>query len=78
VPAPALAAEALRLAREVAQGGPHALAECKRLIGDVAHRGPGPGLADLTAERLALLREGPEAQEGVSAALARRTPAWRA
>lgn len=73
-----LDAEALRLGREVALGGPHALAECKRLIGDVAHRGPGAGLAGVTAEWLAALREGREAQEGVSAALERRPPAWRA
>jgi methylglutaconyl-CoA hydratase len=73
-----LGTEALRLGREVAQGGPHALAECKRLIADVAHRGPGPGLAGVTAEWLATLREGREAQEGVEAALERRTPGWRA
>jgi len=71
-------AEAVRLAREIAQGGPHALAECKRLIADVAHRGPGPGLAGATAEWLAILREGREAQEGVEAALERRPPRWRA
>ncbi|HUO79092.1 MAG TPA: enoyl-CoA hydratase-related protein [Steroidobacteraceae bacterium] len=74
---PALETEALRLAREIAQGGPHALAECKRLIADVAHRGPGAGLAGATAEWLATLREGREAQEGVGAALERRPPAWR-
>jgi methylglutaconyl-CoA hydratase len=78
VAAAELEAEALRLAREVALGGPHALAECKRLIADIAHRGPGPGLAGVTAEWLATLREGREAQEGVGAALARRAPAWRA
>ncbi len=79
VVAPAeLEPEALTIAREVARGGPHALAECKRLIADVAHRGPGPGLAGVTAEWLATLREGREAQEGVEAALERRTPGWRA
>ncbi len=72
-----LEAEALRLAREIALGGPHALAECKRLIAEVAHRGPGAGLAGVTAERLASLREGAEAQEGVAAALERRPPSWR-
>jgi methylglutaconyl-CoA hydratase len=77
VPAAALEAEALRLAREVAQGGPHALAEAKRLIADVAHHGPGAGLAGVTAEWLATLREGREAQEGISAALERRSPSWR-
>ena len=56
VPVAELEAEALRLAREVAQGGPHALAEGKRLIADVAHRGPSAGLAGVTAEWLATLR----------------------
>ncbi len=74
----ALAAEGLRLAGEIARGGPHALGECKRLIAEVAHRSPGAGLAGVTAEWLARLREGPEAQEGIGAALARRTPAWLA
>jgi methylglutaconyl-CoA hydratase len=79
VVAPAeLEPEALRIALEIAQGGPHALAECKRLIAEVARRGPGPGLAGFTAEWLAILREGHEAQEGVEAALGRRLPGWRA
>jgi methylglutaconyl-CoA hydratase len=74
----ALAAAGLSLAREVALGGPHALAEAKRLIADVAHRGPSAGLAGVTAEWLAKMREGREAQEGIGAALERRPPAWRA
>jgi methylglutaconyl-CoA hydratase len=78
VAAAVLETAALRLAREVAQGGPHALAECKRLIADVAHRRPDPGLAAVTAEWLATLRAGREAQEGVGAALERRPPGWRA
>jgi methylglutaconyl-CoA hydratase len=78
VPSAELDGEALRLAGEIAMGGPHALAECKRLIGDVAHRGPGAGLAGVTAEWLATLREGREAQEGIGAALEKRKPAWRA
>jgi methylglutaconyl-CoA hydratase len=77
VAAAELEAAGLALAREVAQGGPHALAEAKRLIADVAHRGPGAGLAGATAEWLATLRAGAEAQEGVAAALERRTPGWR-
>ncbi len=72
-----LEAEALKLAREVAQGGPHALAEAKRLIADVAHHGPGAGLAGVTAKWLATLRAGREAQEGITAALERRSPSWR-
>ena len=77
VPAQELESATLALAREVAQGGPHALAECKRLIADVAHHGPGAGLAGLTAEWLATLRAGREAEDGISAALERRPPAWR-
>ncbi len=78
VAATELEGEALRLAREIALGGPHALGECKRLIAEVAHRDPGATLAATTAEWLATLREGAEAQDGVSAALERRLPAWRA
>ncbi|MBS0376405.1 MAG: enoyl-CoA hydratase/isomerase family protein [Proteobacteria bacterium] len=73
----ALAAEGLRLAAEIAQGGPHALAEAKRLIAAVGHQTPGAATAASTAAWLATLRAGAEAQEGIDAALARRTPGWR-
>ena len=73
-----LATDALTLAHEIAAGGPQALAAAKSLIAAVAHRSPGTALADDTAARLAQARAGAEAQEGLSAALERRVPTWRA
>ena len=68
---------ALKLAHEVKNGGPEALAAAKRLIAEVAAAEPGAALGRRTAEILATLRAGPEAQEGLAAALGRRPPAWR-
>lgn len=73
----ALTDAALSLAAELAQGAPGALAACKQLLADAGHRGPNEALAADTAERLARLRAGAEAQEGIAAAIARRTPGWR-
>ena len=73
----ALTEAALSLASELAQGAPGALAECKQLLADVGHRGPNEALAAGAAERLARLRAGAEAQEGITAAAARRAPGWR-
>ena len=72
-----LGATALALAHEVRNGGPEALAAAKLLIAEVAATGPSAALAARTAEILATLRAGEEAQEGLAAALARRAPAWR-
>ncbi len=68
---------ALALAAEVRLGGPEALAAAKALIAEVAAAAPGPALGARTAAILATLRAGAEAQEGIGAALARRTPGWR-
>lgn len=73
----ALAASALKLALEVRNGGPEALGAAKRLITEVAAAEPGAALGLRTAEILAAIRAGGEAQEGVAAALERRSPAWR-
>lgn len=75
--AEALGATALKLALEVRNGGPEALAAAKRLIAEVSAAEPGAALGRRTAEILATLRAGSEAQEGLAAALARRPPAWR-
>jgi methylglutaconyl-CoA hydratase len=77
VAAEALAAIALTLAAEVAQGGPRALAAAKALLTEVGHVPPGERVGTRTAELLAALRAGSEAQEGIAAALARRSPSWR-
>ncbi len=58
-------------------GGPEAQAAAKRLIADVAGRPIDDALRADTVERLASVRAGDEAQEGLAAFLARREPAWR-
>jgi methylglutaconyl-CoA hydratase len=73
----ALQARGLELATAIAQGGPFALATCKRLIASVAGVRPDAELALRTARLLADLRAGTEAQEGLAAALDKRVPAWR-
>ncbi|HXQ64611.1 MAG TPA: enoyl-CoA hydratase-related protein [Steroidobacteraceae bacterium] len=77
ITADSLAASALSLAAEIARGGPQALAAAKALLTEVGHLAPGAGLGTRTAELLATLRAGGEAQEGIAAALARRSPSWR-
>ena len=72
-----LAARGIELATAIAQGGPHALATCKRLIATVGGVRPDAELALRTARLLADLRAGSEAQEGLAAALEKRAPAWR-
>ena len=76
VPGPNLGGEALRIATELAAGGPGALAHCKQLLADVAGHGPDEALGRALANRLARLRAGAEAQDGLAAALARRSPGW--
>ncbi|MEI8258228.1 MAG: enoyl-CoA hydratase-related protein, partial [Deltaproteobacteria bacterium] len=76
VPGPMLGGEALRIATELAAGGPVALAHCKDLLAEVAGRGPDEALGRAVAGRLAALRAGDEAQDGLAAALARRAPRW--
>jgi len=71
-----LGAEALRLASELAAGGPAALAHCKALLDDVGHRAPDAELAVMLAQRLATLRASPEAQDGLDSTLQRRAPGW--
>ena len=58
-------------------GGPIAQGAAKRLVADVAGRPIDAALRGDTAERLAEVRAGDEAQEGIAAFLERREPAWR-
>ena len=58
------------------QGGPFAQAEAKRLIRDIG--GAPEPLAEETALRIARLRGGEEAREGLSAFLEKRSPKWSA
>jgi methylglutaconyl-CoA hydratase len=60
----------------VLQGGPAALSAAKQLIRDVSRTADRAELGDRTARLLASLRVSPEGQEGLSAFLERRPPAW--
>jgi len=76
VQGPMLGGEVLRIATELAAGGPGALAHCKALLADVAGHGPDEALGRSLANQLAKLRAGAEAQDGLAAAQARRSPGW--
>ena len=56
--------------------GPGAVAAIKRLIPVSAHAMIGDKIIDETARRIAEVRATPEAQEGLSAFLEKRKPAW--
>ena len=56
--------------------GPGAMAAAKRLVGDIAGRGPGEAVAEQTARLLAEVRATAEAREGLSAFLQKRRPGW--
>jgi methylglutaconyl-CoA hydratase len=65
-----------RIVENLVTSGPEALATCKRMVRMVSDQDldtAGPA----TAEMIARLRMSPEGQEGMSAFLDRRTPAWR-
>lgn len=53
-----------------------ALAECKRLLRDVAHAPISDALVADTAERIAQVRASDEGKAGVAAFLHKETPAW--
>ena len=76
VPTPALGGEAFRFATDLAQGGPHALRECKELIASLPLDPAGPDRDARLADWLARLRSSEEAQVGIPAMLSRRPPPW--
>ncbi len=57
-------------------GGPEAQAAAKRLVRDLAGLPIDDALVEETAKRIAEVRAGAEAREGVSAFLEKRPPAW--
>lgn len=56
--------------------GPNAVSAIKKLIPVSAHAPIGPEIVEETARRIAAIRATPEAQEGLSAFLEKRQPAW--
>jgi methylglutaconyl-CoA hydratase len=67
-----------RLARQVVDCAPAAVAESKRLVDHVAGRPIDQGLMRETAHWIARVRVSPEGREGVAAFLDHRRPAWGA
>ena len=57
-------------------GGPFAQEEAKRLIRDMPGNRVDAEIAEETAQRIARLRMGAEAREGLSAFLEKRSPQW--
>jgi methylglutaconyl-CoA hydratase len=55
---------------------PGARAHAKQLVFDVAYRSVDDDLTEMTAGRIADIRAGAEAREGLDAFLAKRKPAW--
>jgi methylglutaconyl-CoA hydratase len=63
-------------ASSLLEGGPAALASCKRLLAQVAEA-PLEEARAFTARMIAEMRSGKEAQEGMAAFLEKRRPSWR-
>jgi methylglutaconyl-CoA hydratase len=61
---------------DLVAGAPQAQREAKDLIDVVADQPITPGLIEDTAGRIARIRAGDEAREGLSAFLEKRVPAW--
>jgi len=72
----ALQAAKQRISGEIMACAPGAVADCKRLVYDVAGRAIDHGLMEETARRIARARAGDEGREGVRAFLERRAPGW--
>ncbi len=58
------------------QCGPHAQAQAKQLVRDIATQGNNSELLESLGNRLATIRTGAEAQEGFAAFLDKRKPNW--
>ncbi len=72
----ALDAKVQELVDAILAGGPLAQAAATDLIRGVAHRRVDDEVVEDTARRIATLRAGPEAREGLSAFLEKRPAAW--
>jgi methylglutaconyl-CoA hydratase len=71
-----LADTSVQIAQQMCRGGPDALSACKRLFDEVTYRPIDEELAIDCARSLAMQRATPEGQEGITAALLKRSPGW--
>jgi methylglutaconyl-CoA hydratase len=76
VPAADLAAAGERIIAALLASGPKAVVEAKALVRAVAGQPITETLIEDTARRIARIRAGAEAGEGLEAFLAKRKPAW--
>lgn len=76
VPAADLAAAGERIIAAFLASGPQAVVEAKALVRAVAGQPITETLIEDTARRIARIRAGDEAREGIEAFLAKRKPAW--
>lgn len=72
----ALQARVLALAAELKKGAPGAKAGAKALIAEMAAMPAGSARTAVTTERIADIRAGAEAREGLDAFFSRRKPSW--
>ena len=76
VPEAELAAAGAAMAEALLAGGPQAVAGAKRLIAEVAAWPPDDAMIEHTAGRIAEVRAGAEAGEGMAAFFDKRPPRW--
>ena len=77
VPAERLEETAQGILARLAAGGPEAQSAAKDLIFSVAGRPADSAVIEDTARRIASVRAGEEAREGLAAFLEKRRPRWR-
>jgi methylglutaconyl-CoA hydratase len=78
VPADRLEETGRHVLDHLAQGGPQAQADAKDLILSLAGKPTDRAMIEETAERIAWIRVGEEAREGLAAFLEKRKPGWQA
>jgi methylglutaconyl-CoA hydratase len=65
-----------QMAENILANGPQALTAAKKFIRAIAHKPMNETVLQFSAETIARLRSGSEAQEGLSAFLEKRKPTW--
>lgn len=65
------------MVKTLLSNGPHAMAQAKQLIFDVAYQPVNNNLLIETSQRIANIRVSTEGQEGLSAFFEKRLPAWQ-
>lgn len=71
-----MAARLQMLLKELDRNGPHAMREAKRIVLDYTDKHIGGEIIEDSAERIAAIRAGGEAREGLNAFLEKRPASW--